>query len=339
MSADQLPSAAQLCAEIAQMSDSHLRAAANTLEWPLHPLRIELDTPTRLAAARQAIADLDRRHDLELWREPGARGRGVSRAQIVKRHLQALARAWARLGGGHELLFHLRGELRPGEDRPLQSAHVDAPRIEINPNFWVRAAPYLEHPISLAEAARFAIVLPVMRCCVPLGEAVASAFDQLGQPTAGLHRRAQQQTEPPVRRAVWRIRSPDRSRRSCVRMVNLAAVHVLRDIGAHLGPEQIGVSVLATHYESWTQLQTVILGMLAWRRACERDIRVGPRKLRVGSELTPNPAVVSRRYGELDDPFTPLLAILWLGVRLHEFSRQAITLAIDPQPAEQTRSA
>lgn len=326
-----MTSADELCAAISQMPAESLRAAANTREWPLHPLRVELDTVARLTAARQAIAEFDRPHALELWREPGARSRGLSREEIAERRLQALARAWARLGGGNELLFHLRGEVQPGEERPLTRTDVDAPRIAINPNPCVAEAPYLQHPISLAEVARFAIVLPVMRCCVSLGETVASAFDVLGQPTAALHRRAQQQIEPPVRDSVWRIRSAARSRRACVRMLNYAALHLLCDCGAADEPEQIGVSALTRHYEHWTQIEATIIGVLAWRRACERDAAVQPSRYR-GHTLAPNPAVLGRRYRELDDPFTPLLAILWLGCRLHECSREAVTLVIEPQP-------
>lgn len=329
MTSDELPSAAQLCAELAQMPAESLRAAANIREWPLHSLRVELDTATRLAAARQAIADFDRPHALELWRELGR----FSRSEVSALRSRALALAWARLDGGYEFLFHQRGERRPGEDRMLTRRHhvVGAPRIEINPNVGVPPAPYLEHPISLAEVARFAIVLPVMRCCVPLGEAMASAFDALGQPTAALHLRAQQQTEPPVRDTVLRIRSAERSRRSCVRVLNFAVLHVLHDIGAPAELEQIGVSIAAQYCGSWTQLEAAIIGVLAWRRACERDAVVQPSKFR-GHALTPDPAVIGRRYRELDDPFTPLLAVLWLGCQLHEVSREAITFVIDPQP-------
>jgi hypothetical protein len=314
---DELPSAAQLCAEIAAMPAEHLREVAQTLEWPLHPLRMQLDTETRLATARHTIADLHR---------------DAVRSRTATQRLEALASAWARLGGTREFLFHLRGELRPGEDRPISRDYVEAPRFAINCNPGVRKAPCLEHPISLAEVARFAIVLPVMRCCVPLGEALIRAFDALGQPTHAQHDRAQKQQALPERRTVWQVRSPALRPRSCVRIVNMAAWHVLLDSGARVEPELIGVPAVASRYWYWTHLEPAIVGALAWRLACERDARVQPRRSRAGSELTPNPASVGRRYCELEDPFTPLLAILRLGCRLLEFSPETITFVIGPRP-------
>lgn len=329
---DDMPSAPQLRAEIDAMPSTRLQEVARTGDWPLHPSRVRLDTAERLAAARRAVADLARNHGRELWREPDARGGGVPISAIVARRLDALARAWERLGGGREFLFHVRGELRPAEDRPIARTHLDAPRIAIDPNPGVPRAPYLEHPISLAEAARFAVLQPVMRCCAALGAAASRAFDVLGQPTTALHRQALQHSEPPPRRQVWRLRSTARSARAQVRMEILTVRHVLGDIGDAAAPERFGVPAVACHPERWSRLATATIGALAWRLACERDARVGPSSPWAGHRMLASPAVVGRRYRELDDPFAPLLAVLRLGCRLHAFSCEATTLELHPLP-------
>jgi hypothetical protein len=274
-------SATSLCAEIAKLSAEDLREAAQTREWPLHPLRLQLDTSTRLAAARRSIADLDRNHAAGLW--------PVTRSQVAARWSDALAEAWARLGGDHgELLFHLRGDLRPDDDRPI------------------------------------------MRACVPLGHALTRAFDALGQPTHQQHFRARRQAAPIARRTVWRIRSPERIRRSYLRMAYMAAWHVLDDSGGRNEPERIGVPVLGQYYGHWSPLETAIIGALAWRLACDRGMRLLPRRGTVGHAMTANPANLERLYCELEDPFTPMLAVLKLGCWVHEFSPKVVNFVIEP---------
>lgn len=353
--------AAQVRAEIEAMPTEALREIAVSGRWGIHPLRLGLDTAERLAAARELIADLDRNHARELWRERGSvsvetiaerrlaarrvetardldhlreRWREQRRvnAAIAERRLAALARAWERLGGGREFLFHVHGERRAEEDRRVVRTDLAAPRIAIDPGPGVTGAPYFEHPFSLAEAARFAIVLPVMRCCAELATAAVAAFDALGQPTVGQHRRAVSQREAPRRRIVWRIRSAEGSARARVRMVLLSLDHVLCDLGEirARSAERLGVPAVGVHHGYWGPFEAAAIGVLAWRRACEIDATVKPPPFAVGNRMLPDPAVVGRRYRELDDPFTPLLAILRLGCRLHAFSDEATTLELQP---------
>lgn len=316
--------AANIRAEIEAMPAEALRELALSGVWGIHPLRVQLDTAEHLVAARRAISNFDRNHGGDLWHER----RSVSRETIHERRLAALARAWERLGGGRELLFHVRGEWRPAEDRPVLRRHLGAPEIAIDENPRVPEAPYLEHPISLAEAARFAIVTPVLRCCVQLAEAAVRAFDVLGQPTTALHRRSLARRHAPQRHVVWRVRSAAHSAHSRVRMALLTAEHLIGDLGA-AGRSQLDIPALARHPQAWGAIELAAIGALAWRRASELGLPVrasrGP-----GPRLLTNPAVVARRYRELDDPFTPLLAILRLGCRLHAFSDAATTLELQP---------
>lgn len=313
-------------AELAAVSDERLVAAARSGEWPLDPQRLRLDTPERLAAARAAIAGFARNDGADLWREPGARERGVLPLEIGARRLTALAAAWQRLGGGPERLFHVRGELRPTDDRPLLPHHAATARIAIDPNPGVPAAPFLPHPISLAEVARFAIVLPVLRRCAALAELAAGAFDVLGQPTSALHVEAARRREPPPRRVVWRVRSAAASAGSRVRVVTLTAQHVLAAIG-----DDASALAGAAWPGGWSDLETAAIGAFAWRRACERDARVQPPRDTVGHHLHVDAAALGRRYRELVDPFAPLLAILRLGCRLHALSPTAVTLELQPR--------
>jgi hypothetical protein len=320
--------AAEVRAEIEATPTEALRAIALSGAWKIHPLRVGLDTAERLAAARGLIADLDRDHARELWRER----RRVIPAEVAERRLAAVARAWERLGGGREFLFHVYGERRAGEGRRVVRTDLAAPRIAIDPGPGVRGAPYFEHPFSLAEAARFAIVLPVMHGCAELATAAVAAFDVLGQPTVGQHRRAMARREAPRRRIVWRIRGAQGSARSRVRMVLLTLQHVLGDLGEvrARSAERLGVPAIGVHHEYWGPFEAAAIGALAWRRACEIDARVKPPPFAVGNRMLPDPAVVGRRYRELDDPFTPLLAMLRLGCRLHAFSDAATTLELQP---------
>ena len=77
-------------------------------------------------------------------------------------------------------------------------------------------------------------------------------------------------------------------------------------------------------------IEAAAIGVLAWRRACELDVQVQPPPFAVGNRMLPDPAVVGRRYRELEDPFTLLLAILRLGCRLHALSDAATTLELQP---------
>lgn len=316
--------AAESRAEIDATPTEVLREVALSGRWTVHPLRVELDTAERLAAARRAVEDLDRNHGGDLWREQ----RSVSREAIAARRLAALARAWERLGGEREFLFHVRGEWRLGEDRQVLRRHIDAPEIAIDENPGVPEAPYLEHPISLAEAARLAIVLPVLRRGAQLGEAAARAFDVLGQPTTALDLLSRARRGRPARRIVWRVRSAARSRWSQVRMVLLTVGHVLEGLGAEARPERFGVPAVAGHPQGWGPVELVAIGELAWRRACELDLRVREPRARFGNRVLVDPAAVGRRYSELDDPFASLLAITRLGCRLHAFSREAATFEL-----------
>lgn len=327
---DDLPSAEQLRAEIEAMPTARLQEVARTGAWPIHPLRTRLDTAERRAAAREAVADLERDRASDAWRELAATDEDGVRSAITARRLEALARAWERLGGGREFLFHVRGERRAGENLQLDRLRLAAPTLALDPNPGVPPAPCLEHPISLAEAARFAVVLPVMRRCAALGEAAARAFDVLGQPTAAQHRRAALQTEPPRRRAVWRLRSAARSARSKLHMALHASWHVLEGLGSDAAPERFGVPAVVLNPGSWSETTTMAIGALAWRIACERDARVQSPRASMGPRMFASPAVVGRRYRELDDPFTPLLAVLRLGCRLHAFSREAATFELHP---------
>jgi hypothetical protein len=244
------------------------------------------------------------------------------------RRLEGLAQAWERLGGGREFLFHVRWEWRPEEDRPVSREHVEAREIAIDENPGVPEAPYLEHPISLAEAARFSIVTPVLRCCAELGEAAARAFDVLGQPTTALHQRSLARGQRSPRSVVWRVRSAARSAHSRVRMVVLAVRHVLDDLGAAATPEWFGVP--AGHPQGWGAFELAAIGALAWRRACELGVPVGAPRVKYGNRMLPAPAVIGRRYRELEDPFASMLAIMRLGCRLHAFSAEATTLELQP---------
>ena len=320
--------AAEIRAEIEAMPMEALQKIALSGVLEVHPLRVALDTPERRAAARELVADLERDHGAELWRERGS----VTAEAVAERRLAALARAWARLGGGDDFLFHVYGERRADEDRRVVRTDREAATIAIHPDCGVKRAPYFEHPFSLPEAARFAVVLPVLRCCAELGSRSVAAFDVLGQPTVWRHEQAIRRSEAPRRRIVWRIRSAQASARSRVRMVLLTLQHVLGDLceGGTPLAERLGVPRVAVHHGYYGPIEAVAIGVLAWRRARELDAQVRPSPFTVGNRMLPDPAVVGRRYRELDDPFTPLLAILRLGCRLHAFSDEATTLELQP---------
>lgn len=327
---DTLPGAADLTAallidEVVKMAPGRLQEAVRAGAWPVHPMRAELEAPERLAAARRLVADLHRAHADEVWRQLGARGWRSAPARITALQTEALAQAWARLGGGSELLFHLRRPEHLLADLRVSRARLAAPRIAIDPNPGVPVAPYLDHPISIDEAARFSILLPLLRRCTELGEAATRALDAIGQPTTALQARAEQQREPPRRRPVWRRPNAVRVDRSGIRMVTLTAVQVLLDVD-----DRAALDRGSPHPSEWNRLAALTHGALAWRLACERDVRVGRRISQSSHTVHLRPAIVGRRYHELDDPFAPLLAIVRLGCCLYAYAAGTMTFELRP---------
>lgn len=319
---------AELRGEVAGMLPALLQEAVRTGGFPMHPWRAGLDTPERLAAARALVADLRRTHADEVWRALGAGDPRLARPGIVALQTGALARAWQRLGGGDDLWFHLRRVEQPAEELRVSWARREAPRTALDPNPGVPVAPYLEHPISVDEAARFAILLPLLRGCSALAAAAVRALDALGQPTTALHRWAESLREPPSRRAVWRRPNAARADRPGFRMVTLTAAQVLADVEGRALPGYFGLSAVLRHPSEWSRLEAVVLGALAWRLACERDAKIQRPAQGVGHRLHLRPAIVGRRYAELEDPFSPLLAILRLGGRLCSCSPATMTLEL-----------
>ncbi|MEZ4454281.1 MAG: hypothetical protein R3B09_32805 [Nannocystaceae bacterium] len=316
------PGVDDLLAEIAGLSDE---ALADLARGPrsVHPLRARLDTAERLADARRALADLDRRHAAEIWRSFGAGARAIAPIEIAARQRQALVTAWARLGGD-ALHVHLQRSPRPPAQRLSPKIRAEAPRIALDRNPGVPRAPVLVHPASLDEAARFAVLRPLLDRCVALAERAALALDAIGQPTHALARWASRLPAPPRRIAVWRLRHPHRGDRVRDRRVILTAGQVALDAAAPPG--------LRAHPSSLALPEITVAGALAWRRAVEGDAIVREHEPRRWSShvLHLNPRAIGRRYRDLVDPFAPLLAILRLGCRLHGFSSESMTLEVGP---------
>lgn len=332
---DDLPSATDLLGEVVALSFTQLQQAVRVGRWPVHPLRARLDAPERLPAVYQRVADLHRRRAGEVWRA-FAKDRDRAPAIIAARQTEALAQAWQRLGDGVARGFHVRGHERLERERLHARARDQAPPIAVDPNPGTPKAHGLPHPGSLEDAVRFAAVLPLMRRCEELGARAVRAFDALGQPTHALARLAAQGGDPPRRAAVWRLWRP-RSAASRLRMPTLTATQVLHDLGDAAHHERLGLP--GSHCSQWSELETLTLGALAWRLACELDVRVRDRDRARHGLHTVNlrPEVVGRRYRELDDPFTPLLAIVRLDCRLHAFSREATTFELCPTPGQDWR--
>ncbi|MCY1060272.1 hypothetical protein [Nannocystis sp. SCPEA4] len=334
---DDLPSAADLLGEVVALSSTQLQQAMQVGRWPVHPLRARLDTPGRLAIAYERVADLHRRRAGEVWRAFAAGGRvDMAPAVIAARQTEALALAWERLGDGAARRFHVRGHPRVEHERLHALARREAPQIAVDANPGAPRAYGLPHPGSIEDAVRFAVALPLMRRCEELGARAARAFDALGQPTHALARLAAERGGSPQRAAVWRLWRP-RSEASRQRMVTLTAIKVLHDLGGAEHHERRGVP--GSHCSQWSELETLTVGALAWRRACEREVRVRDHdRSRHWSHLVNlRPAVVDRRYVELADPFAPLLAIVGLGCRLHAFSWEATTFELCPSPGQDWR--
>ncbi len=277
-----------------------------------HPWRASLETPERVAAMRERLAASPGVDAGEAWR------RGADRPEIVALQAGALARAWRSVAGDDELWFHLRRVERPTRELQVTWARREAPRIALDPNPGAPPAPYLGHPISLAEAARFAAVLPVVRGCSSLARSACQALDAIGQPTHALRRWAEGLREPPVRRAVWRLANPARGGRPGFRVVTLTAAHVLAELGTPAG----------SHPSTWGRLEAVVRGALAWRLACARGLKLERSRERAGAMLHVRDEAVGRRYVDLEDPFTPLLAIFRLGCCLRACSPTTMALEL-----------
>lgn len=306
------------------MAPGQLQAAASTAGFGLHPWRAALDTPERLRAARDRIEDLRGVHTGALWRREGTTPGDVARLQG-----RALAAAWARLGGADDGLFHLRRVAHVGADLWISPARGLAPRVAIDANPGVRPAPCLEHPISLDEVARFAILRPMLRRCAELGAAATRALDAIGQPTHALQRWAAQCREPPRRRPVWQPADPSRGDRPRLRMLTLLANHLVVAIGGRAVPGPLdGVPALLRHPSEWSRLEAAVLGELAWRIASARELLIARDPGRGWHTIHPRPAVLGRRYGELEDPFVPLLALLRLGCGLVAYSPGTMTFEL-----------
>jgi hypothetical protein len=319
---------AELRDEVAHMPRTLLQEAVRAGSFPVHPWRAGLDTPERLAAARQRVADLRRAPVGEVGRTSGSRDPKLTRATIVARQTGALAQVWQTLAGRDDAWFHLRRVDPPTPDLRVSWARREAPRTALDANPGAPLAPYLEHPISVEEAARFAVVLPLLRGCSALATTACRALDAIGQPTTALHRWAESSREPPSRRAVWRRANPARADRPGFRMVTLTAAHVLAEVQGRARPEYFGLPAALHHPSEWSRLAAVVLGALAWRSACERDARIQRPTERAGHRLHLRAAAVGRRYRELEDPFVPLLAILRLGCCLYACSPATMTLEL-----------
>ncbi|MCY0992594.1 hypothetical protein OV203_35975 [Nannocystis sp. ILAH1] len=332
---DDLPSATDLLGEVVALSFTQLQQAMRAGRGPSHPLRARLDAPERLATLHQRVADLHRRRAGEVWRA-FAEARDSAPAIIAARQTEALAQAWERLGDGVARSFHVRGHPRLERERLHACARDQAPQIAIDPNPGSPKAHGLAHPGSIEDAVRFAAALPLMRRCEELGARAVGAFDALGQPTHALARLAAHDRESPQRAVVWRLWRP-RSAASRLRMLTLTATQVVHDLGDAKHHERLGLP--GSHCSEWRELETLTLGALAWRLACEHDARVrGRDRARHGSHMVNlRPEVVGRPYRELDDPFTPLLTIGRLGCRLHAFSREATTFELCPTPGQDWR--
>ncbi|MBZ5713837.1 hypothetical protein [Nannocystis pusilla] len=333
---DDLPGAADLLGEVVALSSTQLQQAMQVGRWPVHPLRARLDAPERLASAYQRVADLHCRRAGEVWRAFAGEDRDAAPAVIAVRQTEALALAWERLGDGIERRFHVRGHPRVERERLHALARREAPQIAVDANPGAPRAYGLPHPGSIEDAVRFAAALPLMRRCEELGARAVRAFDALGQPTHALARLAAQRGESPQRAAVWRLWRP-RSETSRQRMATLTATRVLHDLGGAEHHERLGVP--GGHCSQWSELETLTVGALAWRRACELEVRVRDHdRSRHGSHtVNLRPGIVGRRYAELDDPFAPLLAIVGLGCRLHAFSWEATTFELCPRPGQDWR--
>ncbi|WP_434417443.1 hypothetical protein [Nannocystis pusilla] len=332
---DDLPSATDLLGEVVALSSAQLQQALRTGRWPRHPLRDRLDAPERLATLYRRVADLHRRRAGEVWRE-FAEDRDSAPAIIAARQTEAIAKAWWRLGDGVARSFHVRAHPRLERERLHALARDQAPQIAVDPNPGAPKARGLPHPGSIEDAVRFAAALPLMRRCEELGARAVRAFDALGQPTHALARLAAQDRESPQRAPVWRLWRP-RSEVSRLRMPTLTATQIVHDLGDAQHHERLGLP--GSHCSEWRELETLIIGALAWRLACEHDARVRgrDRARHCGHMVNLRPEVVGRRYRELDDPFTPLLAIARLGCRLHAFSWEATTYELCPPPGQDWR--
>lgn len=335
---DDLPNATDLLGEVVALASTQLQQAVQAGGWPVHPLRARLDAPERLAAAHERVADLHRRRAGEVWRELRAERRDSAPAAIAARQTEALARAWQRLGDGHPRRFHVRGHARFERERLQPRARREAPPIAVDPNPGVPRAYGPPHPGSIEDAVRFAAALPLMRPCEELGERAARAFDALGQPTHALAHLAAQTREAPRRAPVWRLWRP-RSAASRQRMVTLTVTKLLHDLGGAQSYELLGLPLSRRHCSEWSELETLTVGALAWRLACDGDLHVqGHDASRYWSHMVNlRPEVVGRRYRELDDPFAPLLAIARVGCRLHAFSLEATTFELCPGPGQDWR--
>lgn len=305
------------------MAPGELQTAARDGGFPAHPWRASLDTPERLLAARERIADLRGVHSGELWRREGTTPADVARLQS-----RALATAWERLGGAGESLFHLRRVDHFAGDLWNSPARGLAPRVAIDANPGVRPAPCLEHPISLDEVARFAILLPVLRRCAELGEAATRALDAIGQPTHAL-RRAAERGQPPQRRPVWQVANVRRGERPRLRMSTLLANQLVVAVEGRAAPDHFGgVPAILRHPCGWSRIEAAVLGELAWRIAAASGLPI-VRELGKGwHTVNLRPAVIGRRYGALADPFVPLLALLRLGCGLVAYSPETMTFEL-----------
>jgi hypothetical protein len=332
---DDLPSATDLLGEVVALPFTQLQQALRSGRWPVHPLRARLDAPERLAALYQRVADLHRRRAGEVWRA-FADDRDSAPAIIAARQTEALAQAWERLGDGVARSFHVRGHPRRERERLHKRARDQAPQIAVDPNPGSPKAHGLPYPGSVEDAVRFAAALPWLRRCEELGARAVRAFDALGQPTHALARLAGHGRESPQRAPVWRLWRP-RSEASRLRMLTLTATQVLHDLGGAAQHERLGLP--GSHCSQWHELETLTIGALAWRLACEHDARVRDRdRARHGYHMVNlRPEVVGRPYRELDDPFTPLLTIARLGCRLHAFSWEATTFELCPPPGQDWR--
>lgn len=80
------------------------------------------------------------------------------------------------------------------------------------------------------------------------------------------------------------------------------------------------------HYETWSDVQLVALGTLAFRSLASRGALVPPTRSSPGACCHFENEIVGRAWSDLAAPVEPMLELLSLGVRLVSLSHEAVTL-------------
>ena len=267
--------------------------------WPHSPARAGLATSEKHQLALKAVSSTT--DPFEAWQRLGVFGMNDEPFEDGR-------------------LFHLRRS--PGATRRIvvRQMRAAAVRIALCPSPGVPKAPCVRHPVSVSDAVAFSLLGPRILDIEAVAREAADALDEIGQPT---HALALAGSDHNRRRIVWRTGIGEK--RLAHRAAVLLAVKLLEQHGSGRWWEPVGLgpgreAVHESHYCEWSRIRLVAVGVLAWRAAVGRGLRVTATRPERGSRFYVRPEAVGRAFADLG----------MLGVELAACSSEAIVLELRP---------